>query len=248
MDPRFLLLSGLSPAVRRGEPRGWTQSAAGLGSSRGRAGPGGTEPLGVVRFSSDAHLSCLCVAPDRARLGKVPVGSVSLLLCSEPGGAGCAGICGGTSGRERLLLSGPKTPSWAGGSALGGRGCSGCEPGPTPTAVSMGLQHSPSRIYNKGLKPASSIICLPCGQPVPHLGVSPCSLHPVWGTGEQTVVCTPLRGQSPPLSTARQGCHSAAPPKKGHGWDRGSWGRVCVVWDGRYVWDGCVKGWQPVWL
>lgn len=127
MDPRFLPLSGLSPAVHRAEPWGWTQSAAGLGFSWGRAGPGGTELLGAIGFSSDTHLSCVCVAPDRARLGKVLVGSVSLLLCSEPGGAGCARLCGGALGRERLLLSGPKTPSWARGSALGGQGCLGCE-------------------------------------------------------------------------------------------------------------------------
>lgn len=57
--------------------RGWTRSAAGPGPSRGasgtalhRGGRGAAEPPRAVGFSSDTHLGRVCVAPDRARLGK----------------------------------------------------------------------------------------------------------------------------------------------------------------------------------
>lgn len=81
--------------MRRAEPGGWTPSAAGPGPSPGesgaapcRGGRGGAEPLGAVGFSSDTHLGRVCVAPDLSRRGNMPVGSVSLLLCSEPGWRG----------------------------------------------------------------------------------------------------------------------------------------------------------------
>lgn len=114
------------------QTRGWTQSAAGSGPSRGRAGPrctaAGEEqrsrrgPSGFPRTPTWVMSALLRTAPG---LGNVPVGSVSLLLCSDLGrGAGCAGLRRAqgwrwsSSGRV-LLLSGPETPSQDGGLCCG---------------------------------------------------------------------------------------------------------------------------------
>lgn len=110
----------------------------------GRAGPpctaggrGAAEPPGAAGFSSDTHLGRVCVAPDRARLGKGAgrLGFVTALL-----GAGEARAR--WAPRERLgtgpAAVGPGTPSQGGASAVAGvvrpgepwpGGCSVSDPG-----------------------------------------------------------------------------------------------------------------------
>lgn len=112
--------------------RGWTRSAAGPGPSRGRVGPrctaAGEEqrshrgPSGFPPTPTWVVSALLRTAPG---LENVPVGSVSLLLCSDLGrGAGRTGLRGAQgwrwsiSGRV-LLLSRPETLSQRGGLCCG---------------------------------------------------------------------------------------------------------------------------------
>lgn len=172
--------------MHRAEPRGWTQSAAGPGPFRwgewGRSAPRRRQEEwsrpGPSGFPRTPNLGRVCIAPDRARLGNAPVGSVSLLLCSERGG--CDGGLGGICCCQSL-----KRHSRAGGSAVAGmpgctrrmqhpwtseeQGC-GCtsrpccvwSPGssgragvPALPPASLGWQHSPSHFYSWEFKPAS---------------------------------------------------------------------------------------------
>lgn len=80
-----------SPGAERGAPpvRALPRGGGERDHPRHRGGPAGAElPRGPSGFSSDTHLGRVCVVPDRSRLGNVPVGSVSLLLCWETGRRG----------------------------------------------------------------------------------------------------------------------------------------------------------------
>lgn len=125
MDVRFFY--SVKSFSRCAQSRAW-----GLDAECCRPGPFPGTPVGeeershpgAVGFSSDTHLGRVCVSPDRARLGNVPVGSVSLLLCSDPGRRGVRRAprvrrAGRRSTPGRLLLSVPKMPAQSGGLCCG---------------------------------------------------------------------------------------------------------------------------------